>query len=488
MLLSKTYRSKNHIEGADDNFNDNGVGIVHFGVGAFHRAHKAVYTHEVLKRHGGDWRILGVSLQSTEIADALNAQDGVYSLMRRGAHKSEVTLIKSITNVQAATRGTEVIFNHLASHQTRIVSMTVTEKAYGILREDGRIDMNHRSIAHDIENPEQPIGIIGMIVKGLRMRKTLGLKPYTVLCCDNLPKNGDLIRSGVIDFAHHIGENSLAEWIDLNGAFPNSMVDRITPATTPELINEVSEFLGVVDRVPVETEPFSQWVIEDSFSDGRPNWEDVGAVFVEDVAPYEHMKLRMLNGAHSFIAYLGFQSGHKFVKDVMADKDIYPLVERYIKAAALTLAPIKNIDFKTYANELINRFENPHIAHETYQIAMDGSQKMPQRIFEPALDSLNVGSSIEPFALATAAWIFFCSGEQEKIGSYILRDPREAELLKAYQSGENNSDQICRAFFEIPNLFPTGLIASEVWKSSVSKYLNTMIELGLSETIASKGT
>lgn len=488
MLLNNSYRPRNNIEGAEDNFDANGVGIVHFGVGAFHRAHKAVYTHEVLKRHGGDWRILGVSLQSTEIADALNVQDGVYSLMRRGADKSEVTLIKSITNVQAATRGIEVIFNHLASHQTRIVSMTVTEKAYGILREDGRIDMNHRSIAHDIENPEQPIGIIGMIVKGLRMRKTLGLKPYTVLCCDNLPKNGDLIRSGVIDFAHHIGENSLAEWIDLNGAFPNSMVDRITPATTPELINEVSEFLGVVDRVPVETETFSQWVLEDKFSDGRPKWEDVGAIFVEDVAPYEHMKLRMLNGAHSLIAYLGFLSGHRFVRDVMADKYLASLVNKYIKAAALTLAPIKSIDFMTYANDLIERFENPHIAHETYQIAMDGSQKMPQRIFEPALDSLKAGSSIEPFALATAAWIFFCSGEQESIGSYKLRDPRETELVKAYQCGANNSDQICETFLQLPDLFPKGLIQSELWKTSVSKYLNAMIERGLSQTIASKVT
>lgn len=488
MLLNNSYRPRNTIEGAEDNFDDNEVGIVHFGAGAFHRAHQAVYTHKILKKHGGDWRILGVSLQSTEIADILNAQGGVYSLIQRGAHGSTVSLIKSIKNVEAATRGTELIFKHLASPKTRIVSMTVTEKAYGILREEGRVDLNHESIAHDVANPEQPIGIIGMIVKGLRMRKALGLKPYTVLCCDNLPKNGDLVRKGVLDFTLRIGEPELAAWIESHAAFPNSMVDRITPATTPKLIDEVTEHLGVSDRVPVETEAFSQWVVEDKFSDGRPKWEDVGVIFVEDVAPYEHMKLRMLNGAHSLIAYLGFLSGHKLVRDVMADKQLAPLVDRHIKAAALTLAPIKEIDFKSYANDLIKRFENPHIAHETYQIAMDGSQKMPQRIFEPALDSLKAGSSIEPFALATAVWIFFCSGEQETIGSYKLRDPREAELVNAYKSGASNSDQICDAFFQLPDLFPKGLIQDEIWKTSVSKYLQLMINKGVSAAIADMET
>lgn len=482
MKLDKAYQH-HLIEGSKDDFSNHGVGIVHFGVGAFHRAHQAIYTHDVLKQHGGDWRILGVSLQSTQIAEALNEQDGVYSLIQRGTDTLNIRLIKSIQSVEAAVNDKEAIFNYLSSTQTRIVSMTVTEKAYGILREEGRVDLTHDSIAHDVSNPDNPVGIIGMIVKGLQLRKALGLKPFTVLCCDNLPQNGDLICKGVLDFTRQINEHELAVWIETNGAFPNSMVDRITPATTSNLIDEVARQFGIVDKMPVETELFSQWVIEDKFCNKRPKWEDVGVIFVKDVAPYEHMKLRMLNGAHSLIAYLGFLSGHKFVRDVMEDKDIAPLVENHMSAAAQTLSPIANVDFASYAGDLLVRFENPHIAHETYQIAMDGSQKMPQRIFEPAVDSLKAGLSIESFALATAAWMFFCAGKHESLGAYKLRDPREEDLINAYHNGGGDADQILGAFSKLPDLFPIELAANEVWNSSVTKQLQSMIDIGLFATI-----
>ncbi|MFK7903085.1 MAG: mannitol dehydrogenase family protein, partial [Nitratireductor sp.] len=479
MQLNKAFEPKNSmIEGAVDDFLNNGVGIVHFGVGAFHRAHMAVYTHAALKMHGGDWRILGVSLQSTKIAKALNAQDGIYSLTQRGTGEPIISLIKSIAKMEAATLNKDVIFEYLSSAQTRIVSMSVTEKAYGILREEGKVDLTHASIANDVANPDNPIGIIGMIVKGLKMRKALGLKPFTVLCCDNLPQNGDLVRKGVLDFALQINEPELAKWIEGNGAFPNSMVDRITPATTPNLLEEVEAQLGAKDTLPVESEVFSQWVIEDNFCDGRPKWEDVGTIFVKEVAPYEHMKLRMLNGTHSLIAYLGYVSGHKFVRDVMEDSALRSIVKNYMSAAAKTLSPIENIDFATYAADLIERFDNPHIAHETYQIAMDGSQKMPQRIFEAAVDSLRQGHSIEPFALGTASWIYFCAAEHAHLGAYTLRDPQEEALMRAYKEGDGNADKICELFYQLPDLFPSELINSDAWKIAVSNYLNSMIALG----------
>ena len=475
MRLGNEYSAQSLIQSSEDNFSGNGIGIVHFGVGAFHRAHQAVYTHDVLVKHGGDWRILGVSLQSTETVDALNFQDGIYSLIVRGEKKSTLRIIESIKHTVAAARGTDQLFKYLASPQTRIVSMTVTEKAYGILREAEKVDIKHESIAYDLANPDTPKGIIGIITKGLKLRKEKGLNPFTVMCCDNLPQNGDLIRAGVIDFARHINQPELAEWIIKVGAFPNSMVDRITPATTPKLIDETSKLLGAEDLVPIETEPFSQWVVEENFSDGRPKWEDVGVLFVDDVAPYEHMKLRMLNGAHSLIAYIGFCSGHKYVRDAMVDKTITQLVETHMIAASKTLAPLGNIKFDAYSKELIERFKNQNIEHETYQIAMDGSQKMPQRIFEPAVDSLHLGLSIEPFAFATAAWIFYCSGKHKEGSSYALRDPREAELISAFNSGDGISYNICNAFFELPDLFPIELIENSKWNTAVTNYLKTMM-------------
>lgn len=454
-----------------------GIGIVHFGVGAFHRAHQAVYTDDVLAKHGGNWRILGVSLQSTGGADALNAQDGIYSLAVREGDGQQLSLrlIGSIVAVEAAVRSTDRIFQTLADPQTRIVTMTVTEKAYGVDRNSGGVDISHPSIAHDLKDPSNPIGIIGMIVKGLALRKDADLKPYTVLCCDNLPKNGEIVRSGVVDFARRT-DPALAEWIEVHGTFPSAMVDRITPSVTPELLSEVEKILGQKDAAAVETEPFSQWVVEDRFCDGRPKWEDAGVLFVDDVAPYERMKLRMLNGAHSLIAYAGFLAGHKYVRDAMADPQIHELVEKHIRAASKTLTPLSGIVFEEYSKQLIERFENPNIAHETYQIAMDGSQKIPQRIFEPAVESLKDGLDITPFAYATAAWIRYCAGTTDTGRTYELRDPRQDELQSAFKSGNGNVNDICTTFMHLPGLFPSELQESDVWIAELENQLASILK------------
>ena len=462
-----------------ENVRDHGVGIIHFGVGGFHRAHQAVYTHDALAKHGGNWRILGVNLQSTQTADKLNAQDGMYSLLvRQPDGSSNLRLIQSIKSVEAAVRGAEKIFNALASPSTQIVSITVTEKAYGIRREDGSVDPEHDAIAHDLKKPDNPLGVVGMIARGLKLRMDGGLPPFTVMCCDNLPKNGDLVRGGVVDFARRLGEASLADWIEAEGAFPNSMVDRITPATTSELVDEVRDLLGVHDAVPVETEPFSQWVIEEKFACERPGWEDAGALFVGDVEPYERMKLRMLNGTHSLIAYMGFLNGKEFVRDVMTDNSMAALAKDHISAAAATIGTLGNINLENYSEELIKRFENPNIAHETYQIAMDGSQKLPQRIFEPAAECLKAGSSIEPFALVTAMWIRYCSGHCPDRGAYRLRDPRETELKVAFRGGANNPEKICRAFLKLPDLFPDELVKNADWCSEMVSQLERLMKEG----------
>lgn len=465
--------------GAQDDFENCGTGIVHFGPGAFHRAHQAIYTHDVLKKHGGNWRILAVSLQSSETAERLNAQDGMYSLVVRGETETEIRIIKSLKRVETAVLDTQPIFDALASPETHIVSMTVTEKAYGILRQKGKVDEAHESIAHDLKNPDAPKGIVGMIVKGLGLRHEKNLRPFTVLCCDNLPQNGALLKSGVLDFARRIGKGELADWIEREGAFPSSMVDRITPATTDALLEEVATSIGLEDTMPVVTEPFSQWVIEDSFCSKRPAWEDAGVLFVDDVEPYERMKLRMLNGTHSLIAYMGFLKGHAHVCDVLADGELLPLIQLHLAAAAATLEPLEKIDFSDYAKHLVARFSNSNILHETYQIAMDGSQKMPQRIFEPAQHALENGQSLDSFARATACWIGFCRGSNANGQTYALRDPREKELMAAFKSGEGKAEKITQAFFEIPELFPDRLSTSTEWKMAVTGHLNELMDHGI---------
>jgi len=474
--LSKDYKPTEGVAFSGYSAENHGAGIVHIGVGAFHRAHQAVYTDDVLALHGGDWRIIGINLQSTTSADTLNAQDGRYTLLTRSTDDSSTKLriIYRIEKVEAAVREIAASLDALAAKTTKIVTITVTEKAYAIDRVTQEVDTTNDVIAHDLQHPDSPKGVIGIIVKGLSLRKSKGLKPYTVLCCDNLPQNGTLLFQGVIDFARRI-DKPLATWIAKNGAFPNTMVDRITPATTDKLRAEVASVLGAKDDACVEAEEYSQWIIEDTFSCGRPLWEDVGVIFVKEVAPYEKMKLRMLNGAHSLIAYLGFLNQCVYVRDAMADNRIYKLVDTHINHAALTLSDLDTIDLKQYRQQLLNRFANVNIAHQTYQIAMDGSQKLPQRIFEPALESLLAGRTIDTYAFTTALWIRYCVGVDSRGETYDIRDPRQAELFIAIGTAPYDATLICKMIFALPGLMPDKLAQSKEWMSKTVDYLEPML-------------
>lgn len=462
---------------------EHGAGIVHIGVGAFHRAHQAVYTDAALAAAGGDWRIDGISLRSTEIADAMNPQDGLYTLIERGAEAVSARVIGSIRRVIAAARDRAAPLAALAMPETRIVSLTVTEKAYGIDRAAHRVDPAHPAVAADLANLRTPVGAIGLIVEGLRLRREKALRPYTVLCCDNLPENGRLLRAGVLDFARRV-DRALADWIEETVAFPSTMVDRITPAPTEATLAEAKRLVGHVDLAAVETEPFTQWVIEDRFTAGRPAWEEGGAIFVKDVAPYEAMKLRMLNGTHSMLAYAGFLSGRRYVRDVMRDAALAKLVRRHLKAAAATLAPLEGIDTDDYARALAERFANPAIAHETYQIAMDGTEKLPQRILAPALHALDNGQDLRPFAFAVAAWMRYCTGRTDDGATYALRDPREAAIRAALAGAGDGAGGIAEALFTLPGLFPAALAAEKRWRGLVEEILSAMLQKGVSRAVA----
>jgi fructuronate reductase len=440
-------------------------GILHIGFGAFHRAHQAVYTDSALTECFGDWGIIGVSLRSLDAIRDLRAQDHLFSVASRGATGAEVRIIGSVVGGLSAIEDHQVLLARLADPAIRIVSITVTEKAYGIDPVTGGLDCQHPAIAADLLCPDTPTGVIGFIVEGLARRHSAGLPPFTVLCCDNLPTNGRVVRRLVIETAA-ARDATLAGWISDHGAFPSSMVDRIVPAATAQTRERTAALLGAEDKLALETEPFMQWVVEDHFAAGRPAWEAAGALLVSDVEPYEKMKLRLLNGAHSMIAYLGQLAGLDYVRDVMAVPHYQSKVRQYMEAAARTLDPVPGIDLEAYQEQLMQRFANPTIAHRTRQIAMDGSQKLPQRIFAAAVDDLAAGRDGAVFAYATALWITYVLQKPD------VEDPRRHELKVA--AAEAIDTGAPSAFFAVPGLFPPALVEDRAWRNRLNRELKGM--------------
>uniref|UniRef100_UPI002898C5EF mannitol dehydrogenase family protein n=1 Tax=Paracoccus sp. TaxID=267 RepID=UPI002898C5EF len=446
-----------------------GIGILHLGLGAFARAHLCAYTDAALAAGSGDWRVLGASLRGTEVAEALNPQGGRYTLLVR-SDSTQANVVGSLAGVLAGPKVGAEILAAMQAPGCRIVSLTVTEKGYGLLRTGG-CDLDHAAVAADLAQPDAPSGVLGLLAMGLKQRFDAGLAPFTVMSCDNLPDNGHLLRQAVIDFARRAYGADLADRIAAEVAFPATMVDRITPRSTQSTFADAAQLIGAEDLAAVETEPFAQWVIEDHFSAGRPAWEAMGATFTANVRPYEAMKLRMLNGSHSMLAYAGFLSGKTYVRDVMADPSLSALVARHLGAAAASL-PAGDLDLAGYASALEARFANPAIAHATAQIAMDGSQKMPQRIFAAACDTLANGGDLAAFAFATAAWMRYALGRDDAGQVYGLNDPREAEILTALQGAESAS-AIFDALAALPELLPAALSDGDFRNACVSR-LETM--------------
>lgn len=457
-------------------------GIVHIGPGAFHRAHQAAYTDAVMQCFGGEWMIEGVSLRSPDVADQLNPQNGLYTLLVRGPDGVSARIVGSVRHVLVAPREPEAVLSALAALPTRIVSLTITEKGYGLDPSTGGLDRNHPAIAADLAVPRHPIGVIGLIVEALRRRQAARLPGFTVLCCDNLPSNGKVVKRLVTEFAEAVAPG-LAGYIAEAVSFPSTMVDRITPASSERTFEDARRLIGAEDRGAIETEPFSQWIIEDDFVAGRPDWDRAGALFVADVAPYEKMKLRMLNGAHSMLAYSGFIAGHRYVRDVMADRTLPALVGRHMRAAAATLDPVPGVDLDAYAADLEARFRNPAIAHETYQIAMDGTQKLPQRLVEPAVTALERGEPLDAFAFAVAAWMRYATGRREDGAAYALRDPREGEIAALLAKAGGEPDAVFSTLDALPGLFPAALRQNPAWAAAVEGRLRRMMGEGMRAAI-----
>lgn len=459
---------------------DHGVGIVHLGLGAFHKAHQAVYTDDALAARGGDWRIRGVSLRSPEAAEALNPQGGCYTLLTRGAEGAEARIVGSIADVLVAPDDPEAVIAAIADPMVRVVTLTVTEKAYGIDPATSGLDGTHEAVRHDLTNPSSPRGAVGFLAAGLARRAADGSGPLTIVSCDNLPHNGQVLRRLVMEFAAQTRPD-LRGFIESEARFPSTMVDRITPAATEATLRDAAALTGADDRAAVETEPFTQWVIEDDFAGERPFWEAGGALFVADVAPFEEMKLRMLNGAHSLLAYAGFGAGYETVAEAMEDESLARLAERQMMAAARTLPDLPGIDIDAYRRDLLARFRDTAIRHLTYQIAMDGTQKLPPRIFA----ALATGADPEPFAFAVASWMHYARGQRSDGSRYALRDPREAEIASRLATVEPEAGAVFEALASLPGFVPAGILPG--LRRTVVPHLRAILETGMREAIRRTG-
>ena len=418
------------------------VGIVHFGIGAFHRAHQAWYTDAAMNAGDRDWMISGVSLRSPAVAQQMNPQDGLYSLAERSASSAKLRIVGAVREVLVASDEPQAVIARIAAPATRIVSFTVTEKGYCRVA-DGSLDLG---LADDSS-------IFRFLHEGLAARRAAGLAGLTLLSCDNLADNGRQLERLVSEYlATH--DSDLGDWVAAQCTFPSTMIDRIVPATTTADREEVAVRLGGLrDEAVVMTEPFSQWVIEDRFAGARPGWDKVGAQLVADVAPYETAKLRMLNGAHSALAYLGLLREHTFVHQAVADPELRPLVERLMREeAAPTIVAAPGQNLSAYADDLLTRFANPALQHRLIQIAMDGSQKIPQRWLETLAAQQACGRHCPAILTALAAWLRHLRGENAAAHGPV-DDPLAAPLALAWQ--EHGKTGVIAAVFG-----EAGLIAS----------------------------
>ena len=379
------------------------IGIVHIGAGAFHRAHQAVYLDDLLARFP-HWAICGVSLHSSEARDVLRPQDGLYALSLLG-RESRLRVIGSVREWLCARDEGAAVLARLADPHVKLVTLTITEKGYCLAGPD--LDMNHPDIVHDLGSPQTPRSAIGYLVEGLHLRREQGSTPYTVLSCDNLADNGHRLRRAVLQYAQRL-DASLAGWIEFHVAFPCSMVDSITPATDDALRERVQHELGVSDAWPIQRETYTQWVVEDRFCNDRPPLELAGVTLSRDIAGYDRAKLRLLNGAHSSLAYLGSLMEIDSVGEAMAESALAAFVERLMREhIAPVIALPEGLDTRSYIDAILERFRNPAIRHRLSQIAWDGSQKLPVRLLSTISEALAQERTIAPLCIPLAAWMHF---------------------------------------------------------------------------------
>jgi len=462
---------------------DTRQGIAHIGVGGFHRAHQAYYTDALMNTGQAlDWAICGVGLRAEDrrARDDLKEQDYLFTLFELGDNDdTEVRVIGAIRDMLLAEDGAQALIDKLADPQIRIVSLTITEGGYCIDDSNGEFMAHLPQVQHDLAHPQTPKTVFGFLCAALEKRRGAGTPAFTLMSCDNLPHNGAVTRKALLAFAA-LRDPGLRDWIEQNVSFPNAMVDRITPMTSTAHRLQLADKHGVDDNWPVVCEPFVQWVLEDKFVNGRPAWEQVGVQFTDDVSPYEEMKIKLLNGSHLALTYLGFLKGYRFVHETMND----PLFVRYMRAymdldVTPQLAPVPGIDLTDYKNTLVARFSNQAIADQLERVCSDGSSKFPKFTIPTINRLIADGQETRRAALVVAAWALYLKGVDENGDTYTIPDPR-AEFCQGLVADDA---LITQRLLAVEEIFGTAIPRSAQFVAAFEWCCNSLREVGVTRTL-----
>ncbi|MFE9691865.1 mannitol dehydrogenase family protein [Micromonospora sp. NPDC005806] len=454
------------------------VGVVHLGIGAFHRAHQAIFTELAGAATGrDDWGITGVTQRSASVRDQLMPQDGLYSVLERGPGAAPLRVVGSVREVVSGAADPAVVVDRIADPAVRVITLTVTEKGY---RRDaaGRLDRSDPQIAADLAG-RPPRTVVGQLVRALQRRRAGSARPVTVLSCDNLVSNGEVLQGLVHDFLDALPSaeaGGLADWIATSVRFPTCMVDRIVPATTAEDRADALALLGLADEGVVVAEPFRQWVIEDDFAADRPAWERAGAVLTKDVAAWEAVKLRMLNATHSLLAYLGALRGHDTIAAAVSDDQLAAVAEALmVEDVTPTLRVPDGLDLDDYRRQVLKRFANPALRHRTTQVAMDGSQKLPVRLLGTVRDRLAVGVVPQYAALAVAAWMAYVAEGREARGRELpLDDPLADRLRAAATAGVGDPRRLVDSLLRVEEIFGADLPEHDGFRAALIDHVRRL--------------
>jgi len=459
--------------------------IVHIGFGAFHRAHQALMTDRVLNQHGGDWGICEVSLFGRDtLIKALRQQDHLFTVLEKGAEGNQAIIMGAVNeSLHGRVEGIDAVVEKLAEPQVAIVSLTITEKGYCIEPGSGKLDLNNPQIQQDLTGEQAPSTAPGLLVEALRLRHQRGLPGFSVLSCDNIPENGHVVKNAVLGLAQ-ARSAELAQWIENHVTFPSTMVDRIVPAATDHALEEITDALGgIADPCGIACEPFIQWVVEDNFVAGRPAWEDVGAQLVADVLPFEQMKLRMLNGSHSFLAYLGYLAGYHYINECMEDPHYKQAAHRLMLQEQAPTLSVEGIDLAAYADSLITRYSNPSLKHRTWQIAMDGTMKLPQRMLDSVRWHLQHGGEFSVLALGVAGWMRYVGGIDDAGEAIEIKDPMAEKLAQIVASTADGQQRV-NALLALTSVFGDVLPKNAVAVEAIQKAYASLQEYGAKQSVA----
>lgn len=484
LSLSTYEQLPEHVTRPKYDIADHKAGIVHIGIGAFHRGHQAVFTDDAIANSGGDWRIVGVSLRSASVSEQMNPQGGLYTVTAKSKQQQDTRLIGAIEKVIVAPQNQAEVLALLASSDIKVLTLTVTEKGYHYNMAAHALAEENADIQHDIAHPTSPVSMPGYIVAAcvMRMNKVKENNKLSIVSCDNLPENGEVTRKVVSDLAAKISPELVA-WIETNVSFSSSMVDRIVPAVTEQNKASMCAKLGMVDEAMIETEIFKQWVIEDNFCTPIPDWQSAGVLIVDKVESYEKLKLRTLNGSHSALAYMGVLLGYEWIHQAIADPLLLNAIQRLMKqeTGPSLIAP-SALDLPVYQQAIIERFQNDEIAYATQQVAMDGSQKMIQRILAPIADNIANGkddSSYSVMLAVVAAWMLYLRGKDEAGNKYEIKDPLADKLHSIALKNEHDPKAYVLSLVRDCDVVPAVLSENEAFRTALTTTLKIIQKDGL---------